>query len=29
MVPTNSPSYAKAYQLLNAGGGVHKDEDED
>ena len=29
MVPTNSPNYARAYQLLNAGGGAHKDEDED
>jgi hypothetical protein len=29
MVPTSSPSYARAYQLLNAGGTGHKDEDED
>jgi tetratricopeptide (TPR) repeat protein len=28
MVPTTSPNYAKAYSLLNAGGGPHKDEDE-
>jgi hypothetical protein len=28
MVPTTSPSYGKAYGLLNAGGGAHKDEDE-
>jgi tetratricopeptide (TPR) repeat protein len=29
MVPPSSPSYARAYQLLNQGGGGHKDEDED
>jgi len=29
IVPSSSPSYARAYQLLNAGGGAHKDEDED
>jgi tetratricopeptide (TPR) repeat protein len=29
MVPTSSPQYARAYQLINAGGGAHKDEDED
>ena len=29
IVPSSSPSYARAYQLLNAGGGGHKDEDED
>jgi tetratricopeptide (TPR) repeat protein len=29
MVPTTSVNYAKAYQLLNNGGGSHKDEDED
>jgi hypothetical protein len=29
IVPTSSPSYARAYQLLNSTGGAHKDEDED
>lgn len=29
IVPSSSPSYARAYGLLNAGGGTHKDEDED
>jgi len=29
IVPSSSPSYARAYQLLNSGGGGHKDEDED
>jgi hypothetical protein len=29
IVPSSSPSYARAYQLLNAGGGGRKDEDED
>lgn len=29
IVPSSSPSYARAYQLLNAGGAGHKDEDED
>jgi hypothetical protein len=29
IVPASSPTYARAYQLLNAGGGAHKDEDED
>jgi len=28
MVPTTSPSYGKAYGLLNSGGTAHKDEDE-
>ena len=29
IVPSSSPSYARAYQLLNAGGSGRKDEDED
>lgn len=29
MVPTSSPTYAKAYGLVNAASGAHKDEDED
>jgi hypothetical protein len=29
IVPSSSPSYARAYQLLNSAGGGHKDEDED
>ena len=29
IVPPSSASYARAYQLLNQGGGSHKDEDED
>ncbi len=29
IVPSSSPSYARAYQLLNAGGNGRKDEDED
>jgi tetratricopeptide (TPR) repeat protein len=29
MVPPSSPSYVRAYQLINASGGGHKDEDED
>jgi hypothetical protein len=29
IVPSSSPSYARAYQLLNAGGTGRKDEDED
>lgn len=29
MVPTSSPAYVRAYGLINASGGAHKDEDED
>jgi len=29
MVPPTSPTYARAYQLINQGSGGHKDEDED
>jgi tetratricopeptide (TPR) repeat protein len=29
MVPPSSSNYARAYQLINQGGGGHKDEDED
>jgi tetratricopeptide (TPR) repeat protein len=29
MVPTSSPTYVRAYGLINASGGAHKDEDED
>ena len=29
MLPSSSAVYARAYQLVNAGGAVHKDEDED
>jgi tetratricopeptide (TPR) repeat protein len=29
MVPPSSPTYVRAYQLINASGGGHKDEDED
>ena len=29
MVPPSSPVYVRAYQLINASGGGHKDEDED
>jgi tetratricopeptide (TPR) repeat protein len=29
IVPTSSPSYARAYQLLNQGGGGSRDQDED